>query len=222
VESQRQAGRRGVVTGGPRRIGHAAGPAHHHRRFDSPERVGGRPGRGTYPPAGTYDLGSPPTIYDAGGLKVTWTRSQVYPYSTVPNLWYVELTYLNTGAATQHFTCTGWTDPGKARQYLYRGGSLVGSDGATETMCSSSPNWTIDLPAGNSFVSWAKFGTVPQSGDSVALEWGSSAARQPSRRTPKGRAGRGWVRRTDGSDARSGSETRSRTEIRRTGRLHPA
>ena len=39
----------------------------------------------------------------------------------MPNLWYVELTYLNTGAATQHFTCTGWTDPGKARQYLYRG-----------------------------------------------------------------------------------------------------
>src|SRR5205807_10374014 len=120
-----------------------------------------------FPASGWYK--GPGIFYNVNrGLELSWARSKVLPYSTVPLYWTVYISYINAGSQGINLTCAGVTDPTLAVEYM-QGTGNSGSVSASTTFCSTHPSWTMTLAPGALFTSYATFHNVPWTGGKVSI-----------------------------------------------------
>jgi len=84
----------------------------------------------------------------------------------------VNVRYTNESSEIRYFTCNGWQDPAKVKEWFLRDGMEIGYVAADHTLCSDHPDTNFTLAPHRSFVSWARFHNVPWKGDRIAIEWG--------------------------------------------------
>lgn len=146
----------------------AAGPA-----FAIPAE--GHPAAGSYSGSGAF--------YDSGGLRISWTESDVSPYApgAVPVYWKVQMVYQNVGNSDITYYANGFTDP----NLVYEDMEGMGNSGivhAQSTFNSANPGYVHVLTPGESLTTWALFHNVPWTGGTVSIRWmdyGSTPAIDP-------------------------------------------
>jgi hypothetical protein len=101
-----------------------------------------------------------------------WSTVEQPPPGQVPQYFHVNVQFFNESSDILYFTCQGWEDPAKAKEWFFRDGKAIGYVAADHTLCSDHPDTNFSLAPGRSFVSWARFHNVPWKGDQIAIEWG--------------------------------------------------
>lgn len=127
------------------------------------------------PKPGSYVPGrGDPVIYLGADFDISWAWSTVEapPPGQVPQFFHVNVRYTNSSPNILYFTCSGWEDPTKVKEWFYRNGKVIGYVAADHTLCSDHPDANFTLAPGRFFVSWARFHNVPWIGDRIAIEWG--------------------------------------------------
>lgn len=122
-----------------------------------------------FPAAGVYQ-GAGVFYSDSTGLQLSWATSDVYAYSSVPTTWRVDIYYKNVGTQNIFLTCAGGTDPAQVSEVMAGTGNS-GRVHASQTFCSTNPNWTMTLVPGALFSSNATFNNVPWAGGTVYIIW---------------------------------------------------
>jgi hypothetical protein len=125
---------------------------------------------------------------DPAGYEVDWTQSSVQapPAGQVPRFWTLIVEYRNNGTQDVDFTC-GEGPAGNssaaplAKEWLIRGGNVIGEVSADRTTCSDNPTATFTLAPGETQRLTATFHNVPWTSDKIAIEWGPVAPNNPPR-----------------------------------------
>jgi hypothetical protein len=126
--------------------------------------------------AGTYSR--PNTIINSNfsGVKVTWTRSVVQPYSSgIPLYWTAYMTYTNITSASITLSCPGsWANASYVSEHMSGGSGDDGTVSAQSTSCSQDPGLMVPVASGGTYTVSATFHNVPWPGSGVAITWGNA------------------------------------------------